>query len=138
MPTGWPEVTPDLEAVLAAHAETLGGDGLLHSRHGLSQATLRPGVRAPGNSSRSGRRLHLGTERRVGDQRAGNLAWQLDEEGIELSILPHDRNRKFAGSFDRVFGSSGARVVLTPLMAPEANAHAELWGSQISSRHPPC
>ena len=60
-------------------------------------------------------------------QQARNLAWQLDEEGIELSILLHDRDRKFAGGFDRVFESGGARVVLTPLMAPKANAHAERW-----------
>jgi putative transposase len=39
----------------------------------------------------------------------------------------HDRDRKFAASFDRVFESGGARVVLTPLMAPKANAHAERW-----------
>ena len=60
-------------------------------------------------------------------QQARNLAWQLDEEGIELTILLHDRDRKFAASFDRVFESGGARVVVTPLMAPRANAHAERW-----------
>jgi transposase InsO family protein len=60
-------------------------------------------------------------------QQARNLAWQLDEEEIELSIVLHDRDRKFAASFDHVFESEGARVVLTPLMAPRANAHAERW-----------
>jgi hypothetical protein len=37
------------------------------------------------------------------------------------------RDRKFALQADRVFQSLGARVILTPLMAPRANAHAERW-----------
>lgn len=60
-------------------------------------------------------------------QQARNLSWQLEEEGIRPTIVVHDRDRKFAGSFDRVFQSVGARVVLTPLMAPRANAHVERW-----------
>ena len=60
-------------------------------------------------------------------QQARNLSWQLEEEGIRPSIVIHDRDRKFAGSFDRIFESGGARVVLTPLMAPRANAHVERW-----------
>jgi transposase len=83
--------------------------------------------------------VHLGTRRVLGTactseptrewvtQQARNLAWQLKDEGIELSILLHDRDRKFARSFDDIFTSGGARVVLTPLMAPRANAHAERW-----------
>ena len=83
--------------------------------------------------------VHLGTRRVLAaactsepnrewvTQQARNLAWQLEEEGIELGILLHDRDRKFASSFDGVFESGGTRVVLTPLMAPKANAHAERW-----------
>jgi len=41
--------------------------------------------------------------------------------------LIHDRDKKFAALADRVLTSQGARVVLTPLMAPRANAHAERW-----------
>jgi transposase InsO family protein len=47
--------------------------------------------------------------------------------GIKLSDLIHDRDKKFALPADRVFQSQGARVILTPLMAPRANAHAERW-----------
>jgi putative transposase len=83
--------------------------------------------------------VHLGTRRVVAaactsepngewvTQQARNLAWQLEEEGLELTILLHDRDRKFSTSFDRVFESGGTKVLLTPLMAPKANAHAERW-----------
>ena len=60
-------------------------------------------------------------------QQARNLSWQLEEEGLKLDLLIHDRDRKFSASFDRIFEAEGARAVLTPLMAPRANAHAERW-----------
>lgn len=60
-------------------------------------------------------------------QQARNLSWTLEDEGIKLSVLIHDRDKKFATQADRVFQSQGARVILTPLMAPRANAHAERW-----------
>ncbi len=60
-------------------------------------------------------------------QQARNLSWKLEDEGIKLSVLIHDRDKKFALQADRVFQSLGARVILTPLMAPRANAHAERW-----------
>jgi putative transposase len=60
-------------------------------------------------------------------QQARNLSWKLEDEGIKLSVLIHDRDKKFAPQADRVFLSQGARVILTPLTAPRANAHAERW-----------
>ncbi len=60
-------------------------------------------------------------------QQARNLSWKLEDEAIKLSVLIHDRDKKFAPEADRVFLSQGARVILTPLMAPRANAHAERW-----------
>jgi transposase InsO family protein len=58
-------------------------------------------------------------------QQARNLSWKLEDDGIKLSVLIYDRDKKFALQADRVFQSQGARVILTPLMAPTANAHAE-------------
>jgi putative transposase len=60
-------------------------------------------------------------------QQARNLSWELSDEGINVRVVVHDRDRKFARSFDAVFKGEGARVILTPLMAPRANAHAERW-----------
>jgi hypothetical protein len=51
--------------------------------------------------------------------------WILDEEGIQLRAVIHDRDKKFAAQADTVFKSEGVRVILTPLLAPRANAHAE-------------
>jgi hypothetical protein len=60
-------------------------------------------------------------------QQARNVYWKLEDEGIRLRFLIHDRDRKFAPQADRVLRSAGARVIVTPLMAPRANAHAERW-----------
>jgi putative transposase len=60
-------------------------------------------------------------------QQARNLSWRLEDEGVEVSVLIHDRDKKFALQADRLLQSQGARVILTPLMAPRANAHAERW-----------
>ena len=60
-------------------------------------------------------------------QQARQLNWRLEDEGIKLAYLIHDRDKKFAPKADLVFKSAGARVILTPLMAPLANSVAERW-----------
>src|SRR5487761_896073 len=60
-------------------------------------------------------------------QQARDLAWTLEEEGIKLKAVIHDRDKKFSARADIVLRSAEARVILTPLMAPRANAHAERW-----------
>jgi len=79
-------------------------------------------------------------------QQACNLSWRLEDEGIKLSVVVHDRDKKFAPQADRVFQVQGARVIVTPLMAPRANAHCERligtcrrecldWMLIVSERH---
>ena len=60
-------------------------------------------------------------------QQARNALWQLVEEASEVRLVLHDRDRKFTRGFDAVREAEGARVMLTPLMAPKANAYAERW-----------
>jgi transposase InsO family protein len=58
-------------------------------------------------------------------QRARNLAITLEDQGRALRFLVRDRDGKFVGPFDEVMRSIGARVVLTPVRSPRANAFAE-------------
>jgi transposase InsO family protein len=56
-------------------------------------------------------------------QQARNL-WVADElDGV--CFLIRDRDSKYTASFDEVFRTEGARVLKTPVRAPEANAFAE-------------
>ena len=58
-------------------------------------------------------------------QQARNLALVLDDRSTALQFLIRDRDTKFSRSFDAVIRSAGARVILTPVQAPNANAYAE-------------
>jgi putative transposase len=60
-------------------------------------------------------------------QQARNLLMWLDEEGIELRFVVHDRDTKFSAGFHRVLANAGVSYVKTPLLAPGANAFAESW-----------
>jgi transposase InsO family protein len=42
-----------------------------------------------------------------------------------MRFLIRDRDSKYTGTFDEVFGSGGIRLVKTPVRAPQANAIAE-------------
>jgi transposase InsO family protein len=58
-------------------------------------------------------------------QQARNLTASLEDEGRAVRFLVRDRDAKFVGPFDEVMESIGARVILTPVRAPRANAFAE-------------
>lgn len=60
-------------------------------------------------------------------QQARNVTMWLDDEGIDLTHLIHDRDTKFTEAFDEHFHSVGAAIVKTPYQAPIANCFAESW-----------
>jgi putative transposase len=60
-------------------------------------------------------------------QQARNLLLVLGERGRQVRFVLRDHDAKFCRSFDDVFGSEGGEVLVTPVRAPKANAHAERW-----------
>jgi transposase len=61
------------------------------------------------------------------DQQARNLLLMFGGRGPRLRFLIRDRDAKFTRAFDDVFRSEGCDVLITPVQAPNANAHAERW-----------
>ncbi|MCI0633401.1 MAG: integrase core domain-containing protein [Actinobacteria bacterium] len=84
------------------------------------------------------RRVHVMTSTRHPDasyttQQARNLYM---EGGLPTCVrhLIRDRDARFTRSFDfGVFASEGARVILTPVRSPRANAFAERWVRTVRS-----
>ncbi len=78
------------------------------------------------------RRVHLAGVTRNPDgawvtQQARNLSFGFLQRDFPLRFLIRDRDAKFTRSFDEVFKTEGAKVILTPVRAPKANAFAERW-----------
>ena len=59
-------------------------------------------------------------------QQARNLPLRLEDQS-RVRFLIRDRDAKFCRTFDDVFRSEGAKVLVTPVQAPNANAYAERW-----------
>jgi putative transposase len=60
-------------------------------------------------------------------QQARNLLMALEERNRQLRFVLRDRDAKFSRSFDEVFRSDGAELLVTPVQAPRANAYGERW-----------
>ena len=58
-------------------------------------------------------------------QLARSLAGDLEEAGHRFTYLIRDRDARFTGAFDAVFGSIGISVRLTASQAPRMNAYSE-------------
>jgi putative transposase len=56
-----------------------------------------------------------------------NLAFDRDDAKAPVRYLVRDRDQKFSRPFDEVFKTEGAKVILTPVRSPKANAFAERW-----------
>ena len=60
-------------------------------------------------------------------QQARNLLLVLGERGRPVRFPLRNRDAKFCRSFDEMFRSEGAQVLVTPVQAPTANAYAKRW-----------
>jgi hypothetical protein len=69
-------------------------------------------------------------------QQARNLSWKLGDEGINLRVVVHDRDRKFARSFDAVFEAEGARGDPDSVDGTESERPRRALGRECSARMP--
>jgi putative transposase len=64
-------------------------------------------------------------------QQARNLLMELDGRDRQVRFLLHDRDAMFPRAFDALLANDGARVIRTPVQAPNANAHMERWVGSV-------
>ena len=60
-------------------------------------------------------------------QQARNLIMDLEDAGIRVKFVLHDRDASFTAAFDAAFQAAGARVVRTAIQAPRMNSIMERW-----------
>jgi putative transposase len=60
-------------------------------------------------------------------QQARNLLMDLDDAGMSVKFVLHDRDASFTAAFDAVFQAAGARVVRSAIQAPRMNSITERW-----------
>ena len=66
-------------------------------------------------------------------QVARNVTADLCDAGIDVKFLLRDRDAKFAPGSDAVWQGEGARILRSPVRAPNANAIAERWVRTVRS-----
>jgi hypothetical protein len=60
-------------------------------------------------------------------QQARNLLMDLDDAGMRVKFVLHDRDASFTAAFGAVFQAAGARVVRSAVQAPRMNSVMERW-----------
>ncbi|MFI9047297.1 integrase core domain-containing protein [Streptomyces sp. NPDC053427] len=60
-------------------------------------------------------------------QQARDLLMALDDRVHHVKFLIRDTAAKFTDAIDAVFASEAIQVLLTPVLAPRANAYIERW-----------
>jgi hypothetical protein len=55
----------------------------------------------------------------------------LDDRERHVRFLINDRDTKFARAFDGLLATEKIKVIRTPVQAPNANAHMELWVGSV-------
>jgi putative transposase len=60
-------------------------------------------------------------------RQARNLLMDLDDAGMNVKFVLHDRDASFTAAFDAVFQAAGARVIRSAVQAPRMNSIMEHW-----------
>ena len=60
-------------------------------------------------------------------QQARNLLMDLDDAGMSVKFVLHDRDASFTAAFNAVFQAAGARVIRSAVQAPRMNSIMERW-----------
>ena len=60
-------------------------------------------------------------------QQARNLLMDLDDAGVRVRFLLHDRDSSFCAAFDAVFTAAGIEASRTGIRAPRQNSIMERW-----------
>jgi transposase InsO family protein len=60
-------------------------------------------------------------------QQARNLLMDLEDAGVSVKFVLHDRDASFTAAFDAVFQAVGVRVVRSAVQAPRMNSIMERW-----------
>jgi len=60
-------------------------------------------------------------------QQARNLLTDLDDAGMHVKFVLHDRDASFTAAFDEVFRAAGVRVIRSAVQAPRMNSIMERW-----------
>jgi putative transposase len=60
-------------------------------------------------------------------QQARNLLMDLEDAGMRVKFVLHDRDASFTAAFGAVFQAGGARVVRCAVQAPRMNSIMERW-----------
>jgi transposase len=60
-------------------------------------------------------------------QQARNLLMDLEDAGMSVKFILHDRDASFTAAFDAVFQAAGVRVVRSAIQAPRMNSIMERW-----------
>jgi putative transposase len=60
-------------------------------------------------------------------QQARNLMIDLEDAGMSVKFVPHDRDASFTAAFGAVFRAAGVRVVRSAIQAPRMNSIMERW-----------
>ena len=60
-------------------------------------------------------------------QQARNLLMDLEDAGMSVKFVLHDRDASFTAAFDAVFQAAGIRVVRSAIQAPRMNSIMERW-----------